>query len=53
MVASGEKGYAKEWQDAVLEDAAAHAAEHGLDTPSGRRRCGGESQNGWRAASTR
>jgi hypothetical protein len=32
MVASGEEGYAKEWQDAVLEDAAAHAAEHGLDT---------------------
>jgi hypothetical protein len=33
MVASAEQGYAKEWQDAVLEDAAAHAAAHGLDTP--------------------
>ena len=33
MVASGEQGYANEWQGAVLEDAAAHAAAHGLDTP--------------------
>jgi hypothetical protein len=33
MVASAEQGYAKEWQEAVLADAAEHAAAHGLDTP--------------------